>query len=150
MISYWQANSIKKLCSTATFLQEIIDLPQYYYQRLPIFITFPTIFRRQLLTSYRAKDVINRAGQTIFGNCPHLIFTPLRNTQEGISNRLGLVQEVLNLYFAGLINNITLYPFERNLFYQEYRDGIYGVTEFGLSYLINELPTEVIPCFLRS
>ena len=76
-----------------------------------------------------------------------LYFTPLRNTQEGISNRLGLVQEVLNLYFAGLINNITLYPFERNLFYQEYRDGIYGVTEFGLSYLINELPTEVIPCF---
>ena len=67
LISYWQANSIKKLCSTATFLQEIIDLPQYYYQRLPIFITFPTIFRRQLLTSYRAKDVvINRAGQTIF------------------------------------------------------------------------------------
>ena len=57
------------------------------------------------------------------------------------------MQEVLNLYFAGLINNITLYPFERNLFYQEYRDGIYGVTEFGLSYLINELPTEVIPCF---
>ena len=27
LISYWQANSIKKLCSTATFLQEIIDLP---------------------------------------------------------------------------------------------------------------------------
>lgn len=149
LISYWQANSIKKLCSTATFLQEIIDLPQYYYQRLPIFITFPTIFRRQLLTSYRAKDVvINRAGQTIFLAIVHtLYFTPLRNTQEGISNRLGLVQEVLNLYFAGLINNITLYPFERNLFYQEYRDGIYGVTEFGLSYLINELPTEVIPCF---
>ncbi|KAF6070306.1 ABC transporter family protein [Candida albicans] len=133
LISYWQANSIKKLCSTATFSQEIIDLPQYYYQRLPIFITFPTIFRRQLLTSYRAKDVvINRAGQTIFLAIVHtLYFTPLRNTQEGISNRLGLVQEVLNLYFAGLINNITLYPFERNLFYQEYRDGIYGVTEFG-------------------
>ncbi|KAL6453695.1 hypothetical protein SBY92_005267 [Candida maltosa Xu316] len=150
LISHWKVNTLKKQGSSiVTYSEEIIDLPQYYYQRLPFFVTFPTIMKRQLISSYRHKDVvINRAGQTIFLAIIHtLYFAPLKNTQDGISNRLGLVQEVLNLYYAGLVNNITLYPTERDLFYQEYRDGIYGVTEFGVSYLINELPTEIIPSF---
>lgn len=153
LICHWKKSGYKiNQGSIVTYLEEVIDLPQYYYKRLPIFVTFPTIVKRQLLTSYRCKDVvINRAGQTIFLAIVHtLYFTPLRNSQDGISNRLGLVQEVLNLYFAGLINNITLYPYERDLFYQEYRDGIYGVSEFGLSYFINELPTEIIPCLIFS
>ncbi|RCK56637.1 hypothetical protein Cantr_05196 [Candida viswanathii] len=153
LICHWKTSGYKiTQGSIVTYLEEVIDLPQYYYKRLPIFVTFPTIIKRQLLTSYRCKDVvINRAGQTIFLAIVHtLYFAPLRNSQDGISNRLGLVQEVLNLYFAGLVNNVTLYPHERDLFYQEYRDGIYGVTEFGFSYFINELPTEIIPCLFFS
>ncbi|KAG7664640.1 uncharacterized protein J8A68_001865 [[Candida] subhashii] len=134
------------------YIRNVINIEEYYHKRLHFFITFPTIVKRQIITSYRAKDVvISRAGQTIFLTIIHtLFFTPLRNTQAGISNRLGLIQEVLNLYFAGLVNNISLYPFERNLFYQEYKDGIYGVVEFAGSYLLNELPTEIIPSFFFS
>ncbi|CAI5758932.1 unnamed protein product [Candida verbasci] len=131
---------------------EYINLPKYYYKQLPSYVTFPTIFKRQLLTAYRSKyTVISRCGQTIFLSIIHtLFFAPLPNSQDGISNRLGLVQDVLNLYYVGLVNNLTLYPFEKDLFYQEYKDGIYGVFEFSLSYLINELPTEIIPCFFFS
>ncbi|KAK6197483.1 ATP-dependent ABC transporter [Scheffersomyces amazonensis] len=131
---------------------KIINISDYYHKRLPLYVTFLTVAERQVLTSYRSKDVIfSRAGQTIFLTIVHtLFFSPLRNSQEGISNRLGLIQEVLNLYFVGLVNNITLYPTERNLFYQEYKDGIYGVFEFSGSYLINELPTEIIPCLFFS
>ncbi|RLV93064.1 putative ABC transporter ATP-binding protein/permease [Spathaspora sp. JA1] len=142
-----QEKSITSCCSC-----DDLDIKQYYNQRLPFRVTFRTIVERQILTSYRAKDVVfSRAGQTFFLGIVHtLYFAPLRNTQDGISNRLGLVQEVLNLYFVGLVNNISLYPFERNLFYQEYKDGVYGVSEFGISYLINELPTEIIPSLFFS
>ncbi|KAI3404914.2 hypothetical protein KGF56_002243 [Candida oxycetoniae] len=131
---------------------QVIDLSKFYFKRLPFLYTFPTITERQFVTSYRSKDsVLSRMGQTVFLTIVHtLFFAPLRNTQDGIANRLGLIQEVLNLYFVGLVNNLSLYPFERNLFFQEYRDGIYGVTEFGLSYLLNELPTEIVPTFFFS
>ncbi|KAI5961976.1 hypothetical protein KGF57_001515 [Candida theae] len=130
----------------------VIDLSQFYFRRLPFVHTFSTVTSRQLLTSFRSRDsIISRIGQTVFLSIVHtLFFAPLKNTQDGINNRLGLIQEVLNLYFVGFVNNISLYPFERDLFYQEYRDGIYGVTEFGISYLLNELPTEIIPCFFFS
>ncbi|WLF77916.1 hypothetical protein PVL30_001639 [Lodderomyces elongisporus] len=129
-----------------------VNLSQFYFKRLPIWHTFSVVTKRQFVTSYRSKDsIISRVGQTVFLTIIHtLFFAPLRNTQDGIANRLGLIQEVLNLYFVGLVNNISLYPFERDLFYQEYRDGIYGVSEFGISYLLNELPTEIIPSFFFS
>ncbi|KAI5955655.1 hypothetical protein KGF54_001157 [Candida jiufengensis] len=131
---------------------QVVNLSQFYFKRLPFYYTFPTVTQRQFLTSYRSKDsIISRVGQTIFLTIIHtLFFAPLKNTQDGISNRLGLIQEVLNLYFVGLVNNVSLYPFERNLFYQEYKDGIYGVSEFGISYFLNELPTEILPSFFFS
>ncbi|KAG5421957.1 hypothetical protein I9W82_001050 [Candida metapsilosis] len=138
--------------ATTNSQRQVVDLSQFYFKRLPFVHTFSTVTKRQFLTSFRSKDsIISRIGQTVFLTIVHtLFFAPLKNTQDGINNRLGLIQEVLNLYFVGFVNNISLYPFERDLFYQEYRDGIYGVTEFGISYLLNELPTEIIPCFFFS
>lgn len=150
LVSNWAYNVNHHDEKVATNAQrQIIDLSQFYFRRLPFVHTFSTVTNRQLLTSFRSKDsIISRIGQTVFLTIVHtLFFAPLKNTQDGINNRLGLIQEVLNLYFVGFVNNISLYPFERDLFYQEYRDGIYGVTEFGISYLLNELPTEIIPCF---
>lgn len=153
LVSNWAYNVNHHDEKVATNAQrQIIDLSQFYFRRLPFVHTFSTVTNRQLLTSFRSKDsIISRIGQTVFLTIVHtLFFAPLKNTQDGINNRLGLIQEVLNLYFVGFVNNISLYPFERDLFYQEYRDGIYGVTEFGISYLLNELPTEIIPCFFFS
>ncbi|CUM48721.1 unnamed protein product [Debaryomyces tyrocola] len=134
--------------TNSVLANETIDLEKYQHTKQPFFVTFPVITKRQFINSVRSKDVlIARAGQTIFMTIVHtLFFAPLRNSEEGVNNRLGLIQEVLNLYFIGFFNNVTLYPVERSLFYQEYKDGIYGPLEFNLSYLLNELPTEIIPC----
>ena len=112
-------------------------------------VALKVITHRQLLNSWRSLDVVfARAMQTVLLAIIHtLYFTPLRNSQIGISNRLGLVQVVLNMYFVGFINNQSLYPIERDLFYKEYKDDIYGTCEFSVSYLINELPIEILPCF---
>ncbi|ODV79109.1 uncharacterized protein CANTADRAFT_6284 [Suhomyces tanzawaensis NRRL Y-17324] len=129
-----------------------ISLQQYVFKKSPLAVTFPVVARRQLLNAVRSKDVlISRAGQTVFLTVIHaLFFAPLRNHKDGIDNRLGLVQEALNLYYVGLLNNIALYPVERDIFYQEHKDGIYGVLEFSGSYLLNELPTEIVPCLFFS
>lgn len=126
-----------------------IDLLHYRRKRARFMVALKVITHRQLLNSWRSIDVIfARAMQTILLAIIHtLYFSPLRNSQIGISNRLGLVQVVLNMYFVGFINNQSLYPVERDLFYKDYKDEIYGTCEFSVSYLINELPTEILPCF---
>lgn len=125
-----------------------IDLKKFYKSKLPLWVTFTAIAKRQSINNYRAVDILfARAFQVILLAIVHtLFFAPLRNGKSGIDNRLGLVQEVLNLYFVGLINNVSIYPTERDIFYQEYKDGIYGVFEFHSSYLINEVPIEVGSC----
>lgn len=158
LVSWWSLLQVKEampptiaaMNATSTDLvANHIETKAYFRKQLPMRTTIPVVLRRQAVNLLRSNDVIfSRMGQTILLGIVHaLYFSPLRNGSSGVSNRLGLVQAVLNLYFVGLINNITLYPVERNLFYQEYHDGIYGVFEFTTLYLVNELPFEIFPCF---
>lgn len=73
-----------------------------------------------------------------------LFFTPLRSTYIGIFNRFGLVQQVLSLYFVGVLNNMASYPFERDVFYREQDDGLYGVMPFFAVYTTLEVPFEIV------
>lgn len=77
-----------------------------------------------------------------------LFFAPLKNDFIGISNRLGLVQEVTSLYFCGMLNNLSSYPDQRNYFYHEYDDRVYGILPFFLSYMVVEIPFEIISSFI--
>lgn len=133
-------------------VSEPIDLKAYRKHPSRFVNALRVIAYRQLVNSWRSMDVIfARAAQTILLAVVNaLYFSPLRDTQIGISNRLGLIQEIMNLYFVGFINNEAVYPGERDLFFQEFKDGLYGLLAFGLSYLANELPTEIFSCLLFS
>lgn len=139
----WKSNEIT---------EKSFDFKQFVHKRTPMAVSLPTIIRRQMISTYRDKEmIITRSAQTLILTVVHtLYFAPLRNNEAGIANRLGLIQEVLNLYFVGLVCSISVYPSQKNLFYQEYRDGIYGVTEFSIGYFVNELPTEIIPTIFFS
>ena len=147
LVNRWEMKGFSDDTKSVT-ANQTINLEDYQHVKQSFYVTFSTITKRQFINSIRSRDVlIARAGQTIILTIVHtLYFAPLKNSEEGITNRMGLIQEVLNLYFIGFFNNVTLYPIERRLFYQEYKDGIYGPFEFNLSYLLNELPTEIIPC----
>lgn len=131
-------------------VKDPIDILRFKRAGCPAYISLSTTTIRQFITSIRAIDVlVARAGQVIaLGAVLALFYSPLKKNEAGIDNRLGLVQEILNFYFVGLVNNISLYPTERNIFYQEYRDKIYGVSVFSLGYLFNELPVEIISCLI--
>lgn len=124
-----------------------VDIDRFSGTAVSFRKAFPAVFSRQFKVSYRATDVmISRSTQAVILAIVYaLFFAPLRNTQAGISNRLGLTQNVINLYFCGLINNLSLYPHERDIFHQEYKDGTYGVLVFSSAYLLVELPYEIIP-----
>lgn len=129
-----------------------IDLRRFQRTKVPLYIAFRAVLSRQFKVSIRAPDVIfARVGQvTALGAVYALFFSPLRSNAEGISNRLGLTQSIINLYFCGLVNNLSIYPYERNVFHQEWKDGTYGVGVFSLSYLLVELPFEVFPAIVFS
>lgn len=131
---------------------EMVDLKKVKKTRLPFMTRFKTILNRQLLGSFRSKEaLVTRSVQVIVLGVVHtLFFSPLSNGRDGIDNRLGLIQEVLNFYFIGFINNFAVYPIERDLFYQEFRDGIYSNFEFQLVYFIIESAVELITCVVFS
>lgn len=49
-----------------------------------------------------------------------------------------------------MLNNIAVYPLERDVFYRDYDDRVYGVESFFLTYTIIETPFEIISCILFS
>lgn len=61
---------------------------------------------------------------------------------------MGLLIEIAPLYFVGMLNNIATYPVERDVFYRDYDDRIYGVEAFFLTYISITTPFEIITCFV--
>lgn len=145
LIDRWNTNGCVEFASGNR-----IHVKDFRLQKRPFTVRFKTIFERQLLSSIRSRDAfVTRATQILALGIIHaLYFSPLRNNQAGISNRLGLVQEVLNFYFIGLINNFAIFPVERDLFYQEFKDGLYTNFEFQAVYFIIESVIEIITCFV--
>lgn len=144
LIAHWgQTDALYKelqLSGTA------VDLKMYRATRVPWWPAFKAVCRRQWIVSWRATDVVFARVFTLVALAVvyALFFSPLKHTQDGISDRLGLTQCVLNLYFCGLINNLSLYPSQRDLFHQEYRDGTYGAGVFTAAYTLVELPFEAV------
>lgn len=61
---------------------------------------------------------------------------------------MGLLVEIAPLYFVGMLNNIATYPVERDVFYRDYDDGIYGVEAFFFTYISITTPFEIVSCFV--
>jgi hypothetical protein len=49
-----------------------------------------------------------------------------------------------------VLNNIAVYPIERDVFYRDYDDRIYGVEAFFLTYISITTPFEIISCLVFS
>lgn len=77
-----------------------------------------------------------------------LFFAPLKNNYESVQTRLGFIQEFCAFNFVGMLQNVAIYPAERDVFYREYDDSVYGVTAFFLTYLSLEVPFELITSVL--
>nr|QFR37221.1 ABC transporter [Cyberlindnera americana] len=129
-----------------------VDFSFLYKKEQSFSVVFRPVLERQIQVLMRNPDVIySRVVQLLVLGVVHsLYFAPLKNGSDSILNRLGLIQEVLNVYFAGLFNNMSFYPGEKDTFYQEYEDRIYSPGVFMGVYLLTEVPFEIIPTFIFS
>ncbi|SCU82895.1 LANO_0B07778g1_1 [Lachancea nothofagi CBS 11611] len=105
-------------------------------------VAYQVCVRRQFKTITRNMESLGARLAQIpgVGIILALFFAPVKHNYASVSNRLGLVQQSTALYFTGMLTNLACYPGERNYFYQEFDDGVYGVTPFFLGYMTIELP----------
>jgi ABC-type multidrug transport system ATPase subunit len=107
---------------------------------------FPILLKRATKNFFRQPDLLAaRIGQVVgLGLVLALYFAPLKNDYFAIQNRMGFLVEIAPLYFVGMLNNIAVYPVERDAFYSDFDDRVYGVEAFFLTYTAIETPFEII------
>jgi ABC-type multidrug transport system ATPase subunit len=113
---------------------------------------YSILLRRMAKNMFRQPDImIARVMQVVgMGLVLALYFAPLKNNYFAIQNRMGFLVEIAPLYFVGMLNNIAVYPIERDVFYRDYDDRIYGVEAFFMTYISLTTPFEIISCIIFS
>ncbi|KAH7091129.1 ABC transporter-like protein [Paraphoma chrysanthemicola] len=113
---------------------------------------YSILIRRMTRNMFRQPDImIARIMQVVgMGIVLALYFAPLKNDYFAIQNRMGFLVEVAPLYFVGMLNNIAVYPIERDVFYRDFDDRIYGVEAFFMTYISLTTPFEIVSCIIFS
>lgn len=130
--------------STPAELGALIRKPASFALAYPILVQRAFInFRRQPpLLIARIMQVV---GLSIILT---LFFAPLKHDYFAVQTRLGFIQEFCAFYFVGMLQNVAVYPNEKDVFYRENDDGTYGVEAFFAQYLTLEVPFEIFTCFI--
>ncbi|KAF4591871.1 ABC transporter [Ophiocordyceps camponoti-floridani] len=125
-------------------LGALVREPASFSTALPLLLhrAALNIRRQPALLSARTTQVLG------FSLVLVLFFAPLKSDYIAVQNRMGLMQELGALYFIGMLQNVAVYPDERDVFYREADDGVYGVPAFLASYTIVETPFEIISSLL--
>ncbi|KAI8239729.1 putative ABC transporter ATP-binding protein/permease [Colletotrichum sp. SAR 10_96] len=111
------------------------------------FVTaFPILLHRGL-TNFRRQPplLVARIAQVVsLGVVLALFFAPLKKDYFSVQNRMGFIQEIAAFYFVGMLQNVAVFPAERDVFYREDDDGAYSVEAFLAAYSVLEFPFEII------
>ncbi|KAI4527641.1 P-loop containing nucleoside triphosphate hydrolase protein [Schizophyllum commune Loenen D] len=119
----------------------------------PFYVALPILLRRGVLNFKRQPNLgAARIGQVIgLGGALALFFAPLgRDYYDASMNIVGGIQEILPIYFVGMLQNVAMYPNERDVFYKENEDRAYSLEAFFVSYTMLEVPFEIVSALLFS
>lgn len=148
LLNAWQATETSRptLLRTDSKIATPADLNSLKRRMNPASTTFPLVTYRSLLQISRSPDILlARTMQVIgIGAIFALFFAPLQKNYIGVQSHAGFVQEVAALYFVGMLQNLSVYPYARSLFYREHTDVCYGPFTFLLSYTLLEVPFTAI------
>ena len=112
--------------------------------------SFPLLFRRAFINFRRQPPLLLARLMQVVGFAIVLaaFYSPLKSDYASIQNRIGFVQQIASFYFVGMLQNVAVYPAERDVFYREDDDGVYSAESFLVTYTILEVPFEVVSCLL--
>ncbi|KAG5993385.1 hypothetical protein E4U52_001993 [Claviceps spartinae] len=119
-------------------------------KRTPLLTALPLLLQRAVINTRRQPQLILARTMQVAGLAIifALFFSPVGNDYFAIQTRMGFVQEVGAFYFVGMLQNVAVYPPERDVFLREHDDGVYGVDAFLASYTLIEVPFEILSCLL--
>ncbi|KAK8055050.1 ABC transporter [Apiospora rasikravindrae] len=122
------------------------ELGALAHKRASFVSAFPILLHRAFINFRRQPPLLLARTMQVIGlaGILALFFAPLHNDYPSIQNRVGFVQEVGAFYFVGMLQNVAAYPAEREVFYREDDDAVYGVEAFLATYTVLELPLEVV------
>lgn len=145
LVQSWTSENVDTV-RQASHVATPAELGSLRRQMNPFRITFPLVLQRSSINLWRLPAILTaRLAQiTSMGIILALFFAPLKNDYQAVQSRIGYIQEVGALYFIGMLQNIAIYPNERDVFYREQDDGAYSVEVFLLSYSLIEIPFEMI------
>ncbi|KAJ2981829.1 hypothetical protein NQ176_g1782 [Zarea fungicola] len=111
---------------------------------------YALLLRRAIINTRRQPELILARTMQVVGLAGvfTLFFAPFGHDYFSVQNRMGYVQQVGAFYFVGMLQNVAVYPAERDVFYREDDDGVYSVDAFLLSYTILEVPFEILSCLV--
>jgi ABC-type multidrug transport system ATPase subunit len=149
LIDHWSNNAIV-LAESTVAIATPAQLGALKRSITSFFIAYPILVHRAVINLRRQPDLlVARIMQVIgLGVILTLFFAPLKNDYYSVQNRLGFIQEFGAFYFVGMLQNVAVYPSERNVFYREHDDGAYSVEAFFMQYATCEIPFEIITCFV--
>jgi ABC-type multidrug transport system ATPase subunit len=119
-------------------------------KRASITTALPLLLHRAMINTRRQPELIMARTMQVIGLALilALFFAPLKNDYFSVQNRMGFIQELGAFYFVGMLQNVAVYPNERDVFYREDDDGVYGIEAFIASYTILEVPFEIFSCLV--
>ena len=119
-------------------------------KRASITTALPLLLHRAIINTRRQPELIMARTMQVIGLALilALFFSPLKNDYFSVQNRMGFIQELSAFYFVGMLQNVAVYPNERDVFYREDDDGVYGIEAFIASYTILEVPFEILSCLV--
>lgn len=112
--------------------------------------SFPLLLHRAFINFRRQPPLLLARLMQVIGLAivMAVFYAPLQSDYASIQNRVGFVQQVGAFYFVGMLQNVAVYPAERDVFYREDDDGVYSVESFLATYSLLEFPFEVISCLI--
>ncbi|KAI1763104.1 P-loop containing nucleoside triphosphate hydrolase protein [Hypoxylon sp. FL1150] len=126
------------------------ELGALVHKRASFVTAFPLLLHRASINLRRQPPLILARTMQVVGLAVvlTLFFAPLHNDYYSVQNRVGFVQEVGAFYFVGMLQNVAIYPAEREVFYREDDDAVYSVEAFLSTYTLLEVPFEIISCLV--
>ncbi|KAH9904295.1 ABC transporter [Xylariomycetidae sp. FL2044] len=126
------------------------ELGALKHKRASFVVAFPYLFHRALINFRRQPPLLLARTMQVVGLALvlSLFFAPLHHDYYSVQNRVGFVQEIGAFYFVGMLQNVAIYPAEREVFYREDDDAVYGVEAFLAAYTVLEVPFEILSCLI--
>lgn len=133
-----------------THLATPAELGALVRRRTSFTTSFPLLFHRAFINFRRQPPLLLARLMQVVGFAIVLtaFYAPLGSNYASIQNRIGFVQQIASFYFVGMLQNVAVYPAERDVFYREDDDNVYSAESFLMTYTILEVPFEVVSCLL--